>query len=140
MPPAVAQAPMLTSWRDCRRTSRMRSASWGVVMEPSTSETSYGPFRDTRVASAKWTMRTESASVSSSSSRFSTVSWQPSHEANFQTASVGRFRLRATSHLTEVDEGPEPVVGEHRSVLAYEERDELAVPAQGHRAFHVALQ
>src|SRR5690606_5110315 len=123
---AVAQAPMLTSLRDSRRTSRMRSATWGVVMEPSTSETSYGPLRDGVVASAKRSMRTASASASSSSSRFSTESWHPSQEANFQTASVGLFRLRAISHLTDVDEGPEPLVGEHRSVLAHEVGDELA--------------
>ena len=40
MPPAVAQAPMVTRKREARRTSWMRSASWGVVIEPSTSERS----------------------------------------------------------------------------------------------------
>ena len=40
MPPAVAQAPMVTSFRDCARMSRIRSASWGVLTEPSTSERS----------------------------------------------------------------------------------------------------
>ena len=45
MPPAVAQAPMVISVRDWRRTSCSRSASCGVVTEPSTSDTSYGPFQ-----------------------------------------------------------------------------------------------
>jgi hypothetical protein len=40
MPPAVAQAPITTSLPDCSRISRMRWASWAVVIEPSTSETS----------------------------------------------------------------------------------------------------
>jgi len=37
MPPALAQAPMLTSTFETRRTAWMRSASCGVVIEPSTS-------------------------------------------------------------------------------------------------------
>src|SRR5881394_1207774 len=41
-PPAVAQAPMVTSVRDISRTRRIRSASSGVVIEPSTRDTSYG--------------------------------------------------------------------------------------------------
>src|SRR6516162_8369585 len=43
MPPAVAQAPIVTRRRERRRTRRIRSASAGVVIEPSTSERSYGP-------------------------------------------------------------------------------------------------
>ena len=42
-PPAVAQAPMVTSSFDCSRISRMRCSSCRVVIEPSTSDTSYGP-------------------------------------------------------------------------------------------------
>jgi hypothetical protein len=40
MPPAVAQAPITTSLPERSRISRMRCASWAVVIEPSTSETS----------------------------------------------------------------------------------------------------
>ena len=40
MPPAVAQAPIETRNREDCRTSWMRSASWGVVTDPSTRETS----------------------------------------------------------------------------------------------------
>ena len=53
MPPAVAQAPMVISVRDCLRTACSRSASCGVVTEPSTSDTSYGPRMTPRVASGK---------------------------------------------------------------------------------------
>ena len=38
--PAVAQAPMVMSTRERSRTSLMRSASWAVVTDPSTSDTS----------------------------------------------------------------------------------------------------
>jgi len=38
--PAVAQAPIVTSSFDERRTRWMRSASCGVVIDPSTSEMS----------------------------------------------------------------------------------------------------
>ena len=40
MPPAVAQAPIVTSLRDCSRTIWIRCASSGVVIDPSTSERS----------------------------------------------------------------------------------------------------
>jgi hypothetical protein len=40
IPPAVAQAPIAMSRRERARMSRMRSASCGVVIEPSTIETS----------------------------------------------------------------------------------------------------
>ena len=53
IPPAVAQAPIVISTFDVRRTSRIRSASCGVVIEPSTSETSYGPPTVFEVASRK---------------------------------------------------------------------------------------
>jgi hypothetical protein len=42
MPPAVAQAPMVKSLLDARRIAWIRSASWGVVIDPSTSDRSYG--------------------------------------------------------------------------------------------------
>ena len=72
-----------------RRISWMRSASCGVVIEPSTSERSYGPSATALDASRKSATSTAPASASSSSSMSSSVSWQPSQEANFQTASVG---------------------------------------------------
>ena len=53
MPPAVAQAPIVTSRRDMLRTLCMRSRSSGVVIEPSTSERSYGPSTVARLASRK---------------------------------------------------------------------------------------
>ena len=53
MPPAVAHAPMVTSRRDACRTSWIRSASPGVVMDPSTSDRSYGPATIALVASGK---------------------------------------------------------------------------------------
>ena len=40
IPPDVAHAPMVISIRDCARTRWIRSASWGVVTDPSTSDTS----------------------------------------------------------------------------------------------------
>lgn len=46
---------------------------------------------DTLVASRKWLMWTVSARVSNSSSQSSRVSWHPSHEVNFHTASFGRL-------------------------------------------------
>ena len=39
-PPEVAHAPMVTSILDCARICWIRAASWGVVTDPSTSETS----------------------------------------------------------------------------------------------------
>jgi hypothetical protein len=39
-PPEVAQAPMVTRNRESARICRMRSASPGVVIEPSTNDTS----------------------------------------------------------------------------------------------------
>jgi hypothetical protein len=40
IPPAVAHAPIDTSTFECRRIAWIRSASCGVVIEPSTSEMS----------------------------------------------------------------------------------------------------
>jgi hypothetical protein len=53
MPPAVAQAPTAHSSRALALTSRMRSASCGVVIEPSTTARSSGPGDSARVASGK---------------------------------------------------------------------------------------
>src|SRR5512143_2464097 len=135
MPPAVAQAPIVTRKRDCLRTCWMRSASCEVVIEPSTSVTSYGPFTTSREASRKFAISTSPTTARSSSSQSRSDSWQPSHEANLNTASFGR----ATSHLPHAEEVPDPVVAEDRAVLAHEERAELAVPAHADRALHVAL-
>ncbi len=80
---------MVTSVFDHARMSRIRSASACVVTDPSTSEMSYGPGCTADDASRKCAIVTRPASVSSSSSQSSRVSWQPSQEANFHTASVG---------------------------------------------------
>src|SRR5215472_3600864 len=98
MPPAVAQAPIVTRKPDAARTSRMRSASALVVIDPSTSDTSYGPGSTVLDASVNDAMCTDSVIASSSSSQFSSVSWQPSQEANFQTARLGlRLTLDSVS-------------------------------------------
>src|SRR5271165_6578972 len=89
MPPAVAQAPIVTRNLEARRMPWMRSASCGVVMEPSTRERSYGPLSTARDASGKFAISTASATASSSSSQSSRLNWQPSHEENFQTANFG---------------------------------------------------
>ena len=67
----------------------MRRSSAAVVIEPSTSDTSYGPPTIALEASRKVAICTCPAIVSSSSSQSSSVSWQPSQEANFHTARVG---------------------------------------------------
>src|SRR5919108_2760160 len=89
MPPAVAQAPRVTSERDSARIFRILSASSGVVMDPSTSDRSYGPLITALEASGKYAITIRSASASSSSSQESTLSWHPSQDANFHTASLG---------------------------------------------------
>ena len=94
-PPAVAHAPIVTSAFDARRTSWIRSASWAVVIEPSTSDRSYGPSTTPLVASRNSASWTAPATASSSSSRSRSDSWQPSHDANFQTASFGCVTARA---------------------------------------------
>ena len=67
------------------------------------------------------------------------VSWQPSQEANFQTASLGLRPARHRQISRMLKRRREPVVGEHRPVLADEGRAELAVAAEADGAFHVAL-
>ena len=49
----MAHAPMVTSRRELCRICWMRSASSAVVIEPSTSDRSYGPVDDRPVASGK---------------------------------------------------------------------------------------
>src|SRR5512145_296522 len=75
--------------------------------------------------------------VSSSSSQSSRLNWQPSHEANFQTASF--LRLRVISNLPYAQPWPDAVESKEGPVLANESRAEQAVPAKSSRAFHVAL-
>ena len=96
IPPAVAQAPIVTRRFESARTSLIRSASCAFVTEPSTSERSYGPSTRAAPASRKYAMSISPASASSSSSQSRSESWQPSQDANFQTARVGfSFTARA---------------------------------------------
>ena len=67
------------------------------------------------------------------------VSWQPSHEANFQTASFG-LRGLFISQFANVEQRFHPVVAKNRTVLADERRPELAMTAKTDRAFHIALE
>src|SRR5271166_6279102 len=115
----------------------MRSASWGVVMEPSTSERSYGPLTTAREASGKFAISTAFATASSSSSQSNRLNWQPSHEENFHTASLG-LRL-AISDLRPAEKCRDAVKGKRRPILAGEYRPILAVTAQADTAFHVAF-
>src|SRR6266568_6751846 len=119
----------------------MRSASCGVVMEPSTSERSYGPLTTAREASRKLSISISPATASSSSSQSSRLNWHPSQDANFQTASLGFCtRLsRLISYLPFHQQVLHPAVLEDRAVLADKVRPVLAVPAQANGALHVAL-
>src|SRR6266699_6472971 len=89
---------MVTRYFETRRTLWMRSSSCGVVMDPSTSDRSYGPFTTARDASGKLAISISPATASSSSSQSSKLNWQPSQEENFQTASFG-FCFRSISNL-----------------------------------------
>src|SRR5579872_1344005 len=103
------------------------------------------------------------ATASSSSSQSSSDSWQPSQEANFQTASLGLRGggivrhphpnppplsggglgwgcAESSSNLLQREQSPHLVVAHHRAILADETAGELTMPAQSHGAFHVALQ
>src|SRR5664279_2604863 len=75
----------------------------------------------------------------SSSSQFSSVSWQPSQEANFHTASFGRSGS-AMSQLPCSQQAGNPGERQHRTVDADEQLAILAVPAQADPAAHVALE
>src|SRR3990172_11346180 len=137
MPPAVAQAPIVTRSFDAVRIARMRSASFAVVIEPSTRERSYGPLTSAREASRKSAITSRAATASKSSSQFSRVNWQPSQDANFQTASLGLGA--AMSDVLVLEPSADAVVAKDRAVLAHELGSELAVAAEPHRALHVAL-
>ena len=91
IPPAVAHAPIVTSRWVTARSRAISSACSGVLIEPSTNRTSYGPADDARSPRRTRRGRPGSAIASSSSSRSRSVSWQPSHEANFTTPIRGRF-------------------------------------------------
>src|SRR5262245_34591845 len=137
MPPAVAQAPIVTRNREARRTCWIRSSSCGVVTEPSTSERSYGPSTIARDASGKYAISISPATASNSSSQSSRLSWQPSQEENFQTASVG-FCLRAMLHLLCSQQTLDSAVWKDRAVLADKIRSVLAVAAHANGALHIA--
>src|ERR1022692_1685013 len=138
MPPAVAQAPIVIRCFDSRRTLRMRSASCAVVIDPSTNERSYGPSSTALDASGKLAIWMASASAKSSSSQSSNESWHPSHDANFQTASRGRFRS-LMSDLPHGEDLSDAVKSHHRPVLADERGSELTATAKTDGAFHITL-
>ena len=139
IPPAVAQAPIVTRTLDARRIWWILSASCGVVIDPSTSARSYGPFPTARDASRKFAISISPVTARSSSSQSRRLSWQPSQEASLKTASRGFF-LEAISDLPHGDEVAHPRVRENRTIAADEERADLAVPAEPDRAFHVPLE
>src|SRR6516164_10231472 len=116
----------------------MRSSSCGVVIEPSTNERSYGPFTTAREASAKLAISILPAMASKSFSQSSSVSWQPSHEANFHTASFG-LGFASISQLPDAQPILDAIVAENRAVFADELRAELAVPAKTDGTLHIAL-
>src|SRR6516225_259536 len=116
----------------------MRSSSCGVVIEPSTNERSYGPFTTAREASAKLATSTSPAMVSKSSSQSSRVNWQPSHDANFHTASLG-LGFASISQLPDSQPILDAVVAKYRAVFADELWAELAMSAKADGALHVAF-
>src|SRR5271167_1147419 len=116
----------------------MRSASWGVVMEPSTSERSYGPLTTAREASGKLAISTASATASSSSSQSSRLNWQPSQEENFQTASLGLRKAMLDLRLAK--NCRDAMEREDGSILADEGRAVLAMAAKPNPAFHIAFR
>src|SRR6056297_781153 len=92
-------------------------------------------------------MSTSPAMASNSSSAESSDSWQPSHEANFHTATVGRpipsvtaLTSPSSSQLADAQQPGDLGPAEHRPVAAQEPRAQLAVAAGPHAALHVALQ
>ena len=89
-------------------------------------------------ASGKYAMSTASAMLSSSSSQSRMLSWQPSHEANFQTASLG-LRFGAISNLPFSKPFFDAIVSKDGAVFADEERPELAVSTEADAALHVAF-
>src|ERR1035437_1090116 len=89
-----------------------------------------------REASGKFAISTAPATASSSSSQSSRLNWQPSHEENFQTASLG---LRnAISDLRLAKNGRDAGQREHRAVLAKKRWARLGKAAKGHAPFPFA--
>ena len=80
---------MVTSARERRRTSWMRSASCGVVIEPSTSDRSYGPATIAPRRLGEIGDLDRAGDGEQLVLAIEQLSWQPSQEANFQTASFG---------------------------------------------------
>src|SRR6266478_5251177 len=138
MPPAVAHAPIVTRNFDERRTWWMRSASCGVVMEPSTSDRSYGPRTTAREASAKLAISTALVSASSSSSQSSRLNWQPSQEANFRTASLGLWAV-SMLELSYREKVLYAAVAKNWALLADESGTKLTVSAKTNGALHIAF-
>src|SRR5579885_172943 len=108
-------------------------------MDPSTSERSYGPLTRALDASGKEAISICPATASSSSSQSSRLNWQPSQEANFQTASFG-LCCTAISYLSLSKPPLERIIAEHRTILALKERPELAMSTQPQGALHIAFQ
>src|SRR5712692_4589121 len=129
---------MVTRNFETRRTWWMRSSSCGVVMDPSTSERSYGPFSTARDASRKLAISTSPATANSSSSQSSRLNWQPSQEENFQTASFG-FCVRIKSNLPLCEQLLNMAVLEYGAVFADEVRPILAVSTLADSTFHIAF-
>src|SRR5271157_2772729 len=94
-------------------------------MERSTKERSYGPLATAREASGKFAISTASATASSSSSQSSRLNWQPSHEENFHTASLGLRKAMSDLRLAK----NRPNAGEPKGgpVLADERRAKRAM-------------
>src|SRR5262245_60223602 len=84
-------------------------------------------------------MSMASATASSSSSASKSVSWQPSQEANLNTATVGLPLCPFPLELIFSKPGPDLVIRKDRSVFADEVRPVLAMPAESDAAFHVAF-
>src|SRR6516225_5114498 len=116
----------------------MRSSSCGVVIEPSTSERSYGPFTTAREASTKLAMSICPATASRSSSQSSNDNWQPSQDANFHTASLG-LSFAFISHLPDSQPILDSIVAKHRAIFADELRAKLTMAAKADGAFHIAF-
>ena len=137
-PPAVAQAPIVTSFFDesAHLLDPLRVVR-GRDRALDEREVVRALALVARLASRKYAISTSPASASSSSSQSSSESWQPSQEANFQTASFG-FRAPAHSSRTAIS-CSHLVVAVDRPVAADQRRAELAVAAVAEPAAHVAL-
>src|SRR5208283_268475 len=90
------------------------------------------------VASGKFAISTAPATVNSSSSQSSRLSWHPSQDANFQTATFG-LRAGDILDLPFSKYGGDAIKTKNRSVFADECRSVLAVATISERALHIAL-